>query len=71
MSTDTLTPAQRAVFERLVLGETNKEIGQGLGLAEKTIKAHVTAIFKAFKCTSRARIIAHYYTTRSCMHEQA
>jgi PAS domain S-box-containing protein len=35
-----LTPRERQVFERVVRGGLNKQIGQELGTTERTIKAH-------------------------------
>ena len=36
----TLTPRERDVLRHLVRGATNKEVGQALGIAEKTVKCH-------------------------------
>ena len=36
----TLTPRERQVFERVVLGRINKQIAYELGTTERTIKAH-------------------------------
>ena len=36
----TLTPRERQVFERVVQGKINKQIGRELGATERTIKAH-------------------------------
>jgi DNA-binding NarL/FixJ family response regulator len=50
-----LSARQRQVLERLPLGQTNKEIGRDLGLSEGTVKAHLTAIFRALNVTNRAQ----------------
>ena len=42
-----LTVAQRRVFNLLVLGLSNREIGHSLGLAEGTVKLHVRRYFAA------------------------
>jgi FixJ family two-component response regulator len=36
----TLTPHEREVFDRIIRGRTNKQIGRALGATERTIKAH-------------------------------
>jgi DNA-binding NarL/FixJ family response regulator len=36
-------------------GASNKVICRELGLAERTVKAHVTAVFRALKVTSRTQ----------------
>jgi DNA-binding NarL/FixJ family response regulator len=61
MNTDSLTAQQHTVFALLIQGKSNAEIGQALHLAEKTIKTHVTDIFKKLECTSRAQLIARHY----------
>lgn len=61
MNTDSLTQAQRTVFALLIQGKSNADIGQATHLSEKTVKAHVTDIFKALGCTSRAQLIARHY----------
>jgi DNA-binding NarL/FixJ family response regulator len=38
-------------------GKSNKQICRDLGLAEATVKIHVTAILKALGVTSRAQAI--------------
>jgi two-component system, NarL family, response regulator DevR len=41
-----LTPQQRAVLELLPEGITNREIGERLGLSEKTVKNHLTGLMR-------------------------
>jgi DNA-binding NarL/FixJ family response regulator len=48
-----LTPRQIDVLARVVEGKRNKVIGNELGLSEATVKAHVTAVFKALRVTNR------------------
>ncbi len=50
-----LTPRQLEVLARLIHGESNKQIGLALGLAEPTVKAHITAILKALGVTNRTQ----------------
>ena len=52
-----LTERQRDVLKLMVQGQSNKEICRELGLAEPTVKIHVTAILRALNVTSRAQAI--------------
>lgn len=56
-----LTPRQRAVLVRLAAGRPNKSIARELGMAEATVKVHVTAILKALGASNRteAAQLAH------------
>ena len=48
-----LTLRQIEVLRQLCDGRSNKEIGRTLGLSDKTVKVHVTAIFRAFNVVNR------------------
>lgn len=48
-----LTPAQLRVLRELRDGHANKEIGFRLGLAEPTVKRHLSAIFRALGVSNR------------------
>lgn len=64
-----LTQAQTRVLHLLAEGRSNREIAESLGLAEGTVKVHVTRIFKAMKVTSRAQVLialAQRGTRREC-----
>lgn len=50
-----LTPRQAEVLRLLARGAPNKVIGRELGLAERTVKTHVTAVIRALKVTSRTQ----------------
>ena len=39
-------------------GKTNIEIGRHLGIAERTVKSHVTAIFTKLNASDRAGAVA-------------
>ncbi len=52
-----LTQAQTRVLQMLAEGRTNREIAESLGLAEGTVKVHLTRIFRAMKVTSRAQAL--------------
>lgn len=48
-----LTARQIAVLRLIANGASNKVICRELGLAERTVKAHITAVFRALKVSSR------------------
>ncbi|WP_440108418.1 response regulator [Acidovorax sp. BL-A-41-H1] len=50
-----LTPQQFRVLLCLADGLLNKQIAAALGLAENTVKVHVTAILKKLRCYSRTQ----------------
>ena len=50
-----LTGRQREVLRLLSEGLSNKEIGRTLSLSDKTVKAHVTAIFKSLGVVNRTQ----------------
>jgi DNA-binding NarL/FixJ family response regulator len=51
-----LTGRQLDVLRLLAEGAPNKVIGRELGLAERTVKAHVTAVLRALKLSSRTQV---------------
>ena len=53
----TLTPRERQVFEHVVRGETNKQIGRELGASERTIKAHRHQVMEKMKVRSVAELV--------------
>ena len=50
-----LTPRQGEVLEALASGLSNKQIGRKFNLSEKTVKAHVGAIFRTLAVTNRTQ----------------
>ncbi len=50
-----LSGRQIEVLRRVAAGDTNKRIALDLGLSEKTVKAHVAAIFKALGVVNRTQ----------------
>jgi DNA-binding NarL/FixJ family response regulator len=52
-----LTERQRAVLALLMHGRSNKAICRHLGLAEATVKNHITAIFRALRVTNRTEAV--------------
>ncbi|GAB2562012.1 hypothetical protein GCM10027033_18580 [Leucobacter ruminantium] len=53
-----LTPRQCAVWDLLAGGLSNREIGESLGISERTVEVHVAAILRKAGVTSRSRLLA-------------
>jgi DNA-binding NarL/FixJ family response regulator len=52
-----LTARQGQVLALVMKGRSNKEICRELGLAERTVKAHLTAVLNVLKVTSRTQAV--------------
>ena len=50
---DSLTRRERAVIHLLSVGATNKDISQKLTITERTVKAHLTAVFRKLGISGR------------------
>lgn len=50
-----LTPRQWEVLQAIAAGKSNKIIARELGIAERTIKVHVTAVFRAIGVANRTQ----------------
>jgi DNA-binding CsgD family transcriptional regulator len=59
-----LTPAQTRVLERVARGISNARIAAELGVAERTVEAHVTAILEKAQVPSRAALIVQVLKDR-------
>ncbi|MBK8990072.1 MAG: response regulator transcription factor [Chloroflexi bacterium] len=55
---ETLTERELMVLTAVARGDRNKEIAQQLGVAERTVKAHLTNIYNKMGVESRAEAIA-------------
>jgi len=53
-----LSPRESGVLELLSRGLTNREIGEHLHLAEKTVKHHMTSILQKLHVRSRTEAVA-------------
>ena len=52
-----LTNREREIVSMVVQGKSNKETGDQLYISEKTIKFHLTSIYRKLGVTSRAQLI--------------
>jgi two-component system nitrate/nitrite response regulator NarL len=50
-----LSPREQEILRLVALGESNKEIGRALGVAESTVKIHVQHILRKLKLSSRVQ----------------
>ena len=60
-----LTPTERKVLDLLGDGLTNRQIGEHLNLAEKTVKNHVTGLLSKLKLQRRTQAAAWVVARRS------
>ncbi|MFT4416302.1 response regulator [Fredinandcohnia humi] len=56
---NTLTEREREVLQCLVEGLSNKEIAERLFISDKTVKIHVSKIFKKFDVKSRSQVVIY------------
>jgi len=59
-----LSPRERHVVELISKGLTNKEIGEQLGLTEKTVKNYLATVFDKLGISRRAQAATLYVTAR-------
>ena len=52
-----LSPRQVAVLNQLALGLSNKQIAHALGVAEPTIKMHISAMLRSLGVQNRVQIL--------------
>ncbi|WP_430868789.1 response regulator [Demequina aurantiaca] len=60
-----LTPMERRVLEQVGEGLSNREIAEALGIAEKTVKNHVTAVLSKMGLQRRTQVVAWATAKRS------
>ena len=53
-----LTPRERQVFELVIRGQTNKQVGNALGATERTIKAHRHRVMEKMQVRSLAELVS-------------
>jgi DNA-binding NarL/FixJ family response regulator len=64
LQTKTLSARQLRIVEEIVSGCSNKEIAQNLGVSERTIKYHLTRIFKKFGVSGRMELARYTLKNR-------
>jgi DNA-binding CsgD family transcriptional regulator len=57
------TDKEALIAERILKGDTNLEIAMALKITERTVKFHVTRIYKKFEVCSRAKLMAKFLTS--------
>ena len=55
-----LSPQERRVLALVAEGKTNKEIGQALGLSDKTVKNYMSNIMEKLQVARRSRAAAYF-----------
>lgn len=53
-----LSPSEMKVFEQVLLGKSNKEIAEAIGVRVKTVKFHMGNILKKTGATSKFTLVA-------------
>jgi len=52
-----VTPRQLAVLSLIAMGRLNKQIADELGIAERTVKLHITALLHVFNAKNRTHLL--------------
>lgn len=55
LATKQLSPREIAILERIVRGDSNKQVARFFNIAEPTVKAHVKAIFRKIGASNRTQ----------------
>lgn len=63
--TANLTPTERKVIDLIGDGMSNREIGESLGIAEKTVKNHITSLLAKMGLQRRTQVAAWVASQRS------
>lgn len=69
--TAALTPSERRVLDLIGDGMSNREIGESLGIAEKTVKNHITSLLSKMGLQRRTQVAAWVASQRSAPWRQA
>jgi DNA-binding NarL/FixJ family response regulator len=57
-----MSPNEISILKLLQEGSTNKDIARSLGVAEVTIKSHLTKLYRKFGVRSRLELLAYAMT---------
>ena len=55
---------RREVMDRLVTGMTTAEIAEDMGINERCVSSHITALFKEYGVNKRCKLVADYWRTK-------
>jgi DNA-binding NarL/FixJ family response regulator len=55
-----LTPSEAKIFPLLSKGLTNKEVGNAIGMTERTVKSHVSNLLLKFNFHSRIDFVRNF-----------
>lgn len=55
----TLTPREREVLEQAALGNSNREIGEALHIAEQTVKNHLNSAMRKLSLHDRTHAVVY------------
>ena len=58
-----LSPRMRQTLDRLLVGDSEKQIAGGLGLSRHTVHVYVKALYKGFGVSSRGELLAKFVRT--------
>lgn len=56
---DSITEREQQVMRLIAQGHTNQEIGRELGISEKTVEKHVSALLEKLNVNSRTQVAVH------------
>ena len=62
---DELTPRERAVFGAVIQGLSNRAIARRLEITDKTVRNHLSSIFRKLDITNRSQLIVQAHAVRS------
>ena len=64
-----LSPRMRQTLERLLAGDSEKQIAARLCLSQPTVHQYVTALHRHFGVSSRGELLAHFIVCPTLMPE--
>lgn len=65
VSLSNLTPRERTIVGLIGRGQTNKQIAKSLAVSEKTVRNHLTAIYRKLRCRNRTQLAGMLTTGRA------
>ena len=69
--TEALTPTEKKILALIGDGLSNREIGENLGVAEKTVKNHITSLLAKMGLQRRTQVAAWVASQRSAVWRQS